>query len=144
MLYDLSKPLDYSRLQAKIEADAKAGRLVQYERKSIRTKRQNNYLHLLLGAVAVETGNTLAYVKQEYFKATVNPSIFVIEKQDALIGQTRKVMRSSRDLTTEEMNTAIDRFKRWAAENGIYLPEPGDEARLREIALEMDRCSNFL
>lgn len=144
MLYDLSKPLDLSRLQAKIAADVKVGRIVLYERKTLRTKRQNNYLHFLLGAVAVETGNTMAYVKQEYFKAVANPSIFAVEKKDALIGETRVVMRSSRELTTEEMNAAIDRFKRWAAENGIYLPEPEDEARLREIALEMDRCSRFL
>lgn len=143
MLYDLSKPVDVDRIHTKLEADIKSGRLVSYERKEMRTTRQNSYLHLLLGAVAIETGNALDYVKQEYFKALVNPAIFLKEVQDKFIGKVR-TLRSSRDLTTEEMSIAIDRFKRWAAENGIYLPEPGDADRLREIALEMDRVSRYL
>ena len=144
MLYDLSKAVDVERIRTKLEYDTRHGNLVSYERKVIRTKRQNSYLHLLLGAVAVETGNPLEYVKQEYFKALVNPALFVRQKEDAFLHQQRNVLRSSRDLTTEEMNLAIDRFKRWAAENGIYLPEPGDEERLREIALEMARQERYL
>lgn len=144
MLYDLSKAVDVERIRTKLEYDTRHGNLVSYERKVIRTKRQNSYMHLLLGAVAVETGNPLEYVKQEYFKALVNPALFVRQKEDAFLHQQRNVLRSSRDLTTEEMNLAIDRFKRWAAENGIYLPEPGDEERLREIALEMARQERYL
>ncbi len=144
MLYDLSKAVDVERIRTKLEYDTRHGNLVSYERKVIRTKRQNSYLHLLLGAVAVETGNPLEYVKQEYFKALVNPALFVRQKEDTFLHQQRNVLRSSRDLTTEEMNLAIDRFKRWAAENGIYLPEPGDEERLREIALEMARQERYL
>ena len=67
MLYDLSKAVDVDRIRVKLEYDITHKRLVSYERKEIRTKRQNSYLHLLLGAVAVETGNTLDYVKQQYF-----------------------------------------------------------------------------
>lgn len=143
MLYDLSKPVDVDRIHTKLEEDIRSGRLVSYERKEMRTTRQNSYLHLLLGAVAIETGNGLDFVKQEYFKALVNPAIFLKEVQDKCIGKVR-ILRSSRYLTTEEMSIAIDRFKRWAAENGIYLPEPGDADRLREIALEMDRVSRYL
>ena len=39
---------------------------------------------------------------------------------------------------------AIDRVKRWAAENGIYLPDPEDEARHRDIAHEMERLKPYL
>ena len=48
------------------------------------------------------------------------------------------------DLTKEEMSMAIDRFKKWGAENGIYLPNPGDEALLREIEIEMGRNRAYL
>ena len=144
MLYDLSKAVDVDRIRVKLEYDIAHKRLVSYERKEIRTKRQNSYLHLILGAVAVETGNTLDYVKQEYFKALVNPALFVRQIEDTFLHQQRNMLRSSRDLSTEEMSMAIDRFKKWAAENGIYLPEPGDEDRLREIALEMARQERYL
>ena len=144
MLYDLAKPLDVERIQAKLANDIKCARLVAYEQKALRTTRQNSYLHLLLGAVALETGNPLDYVKQEYFKVAVNPNLFILEKQDSLLHKTTRILRSSRDLTTEEMSTAIDRFKKWASENGIYLPEPGDADRLREIAWEMDRAKRYL
>ena len=72
MLYDLSKPVDVDRIHTKLEADIRSGRLVSYERKEMRTTRQNSYLHLLLGAVAIETGNGLDFVKQEYFKDDVD------------------------------------------------------------------------
>ena len=46
--------------------------------------------------------------------------------------------------TFEEMRIAIDRFQRWAAENGIYIPAPEDEDRLREIEVEMARMKTWL
>lgn len=144
MLYDLANPLDRERIKTRLAHDIENARLVSYEHKEMRTTRQNSYLHLLLGAVAVETGNPLDYVKQEYFKALVNPALFVREVEDTFLHRRRIQLRSSRDLTTEEMTTAIDRFKRWAAENGIYLPEPGDADRLKEIAREMDRAKQYL
>ena len=51
---------------------------------------------------------------------------------------------SMRATTEEEMSTAIDRFKRWAAQNGIYMPEPGDEQLLALIRYEMDKQRNYL
>lgn len=54
------------------------------------------------------------------------------------------MLRSSKDLTKEEMSTAIDRFKRWASEQGIYIPEPEDTERLREIEVEMGRMQRWL
>lgn len=42
------------------------------------------------------------------------------------------------------MALSIDRFKRWANENGIYLPEPGDTALLLDIEMQMGRMKNYL
>ena len=42
------------------------------------------------------------------------------------------------------MSIAIDRFKRWGAENGIYMPNPEDILLLKEIEVEMGRMKSYL
>ena len=71
-----------------------------------------------------------------------NPYLHLLHK-DALAGEV-ELLRSSADLSKEEMQEAIDRFKRWGAENGFYLPNPGDESLLRSIEIEMARMKNYL
>ena len=53
-------------------------------------------------------------------------------------------LRSSADLTIEEMSIAIDRFKRWGYENGFYMPSPDDTSLLKEIEIEMGRLKMYL
>ena len=96
-----------------------------------------------LSAVAMETGNDIQFTKEQYFKRLVNPDLFVRWKEDSLAGKVAYLV-SSRDLTQEDMSVAIDRFKRWAAENGIYIPEPEDTARLLDIELQMSRMKRYL
>lgn len=119
------------------------GAVVELTEKTFRSKSQNNYLHLLIGVVAMATGNTLEDVKREYFKDLVNPDIFRSYRTDNR-GNTIRVYRSSADVSKEEMSMAIDRFKRWGAQNGIYMPNSGDESLLREIAIEMGRNKAYL
>ena len=54
------------------------------------------------------------------------------------------MLRSSRDLTAEEMTESITRFKNWAAQQGVYIPEPEDAERLKDIELEMGRMKSYL
>lgn len=143
MTYDLSKELDKSRFQARCDSLVRKGAVAELTERTFRSSSQNRYLHLIIGVVAMETGNTLAYTKEEYFKRLVNPAIFVTEKEDRFIGKVT-VLRSSATLTKEEMSLAIDRFRQWAAENGIFIPEPGDEQRLREMEIEMSRMQRWL
>ncbi len=143
MLYNLSTELDRQRFQAKTELLLKRGVVVELTEKMQRTRAQNNYLHLLIGVVAMETGNTLAYCKEVYFKRIANPGLFVQHYTDTLAGEV-EILRSSADLSKEEMQEAIDRFKRWGAENGFYLPNPGDESLLQAIELEMSRMKAYL
>lgn len=143
MLYDLNNKLDVKRLLTRVDSDIRHGRVVEYGAKVKRTLNQNRYLHLIIGVVAMETGNQLEYTKQEYFKRLVNPALFVVEKEDRFLGKVQ-VLRSSKELTIQEMSTAIDRFRHWAAENGIYIPEIGDEERLRELEVEMSRMQRWL
>ena len=143
MQYDLTIQLQRHLFEQRCRSLLEKGCIVNLSEKTIRTRGQNNYLHLLIGVVAMETGNTLEFTKEVYFKKLVNPDIFCTMKEDKIMGRV-PVTRSSADLTTEEMSTAIDRFKRWGYENGIYMPNPGDESLLREIAIEMGRNKAYL
>ena len=143
MTYDLSNVRHLAHIYTRLRALEERGAIVELREVTGRTKAQNSYLHLILGVVAMDTGNTLAYTKEMYFKRLVNPDIFVQEVNDLYVGKVQ-VVRSSAELSVETMSTAIDRFKRWAAENGIYIPEPEDKERLRDIELEMGRMKSYL
>ena len=143
MTYDLSNIRQLDQFNLRYRYLMERGAKVELRELTGRTKAQNRYLHLIIGVVAMDTGNTLAYTKDVYFKRLVNPGVFVQEVNDKYAGKFT-VVRSSADLTKEELSTAIDRFKRWAAENGIFIPEPEDAERLRDIELEMGRMEPYL
>ena len=143
MQYDLTIQLQRHLFEQRCRSLLEKGCIVNLSEKTIRTRGQNNYLHLLIGVVAMETGNTLEYCKEMYFKRLCNKDLFITTRADRYAGQV-EVIRSSADLTKEEMSTAIDRFKRWGSQNGIYMPNPGDDSLLREIAIEMGRNRAYL
>ena len=143
MTYDLANTRHLAQFRTRVSAMEERGATVELREITGRTKAQNRYLHLILGVVAMDTGNTLAYTKEIYFKRLVNPDIFVQEVNDLYVGKVQTV-RSSAELSVETMSTAIDRFKRWAADNGIYIPEQEDAERLRDIELEMGRMKSYL
>lgn len=143
MLYNLSNPLDRERFAARANALLQKGSVVDLTEKTLRTHNQNSYLHLIIGVVAMDVGVTLEYAKREYFKKLVNADLFIRKAQDRFSGEI-EVIRSSADLTIEEMSMAIDRFKRWGAENGFYLPSPEDKDMLKYIEIEMGRMRQYL
>jgi hypothetical protein len=145
MNYDLNIQIDRERFKRRVNALYAAKKLVELkEYKPQRTDRQNRYLHVILGEFAMETGCTLDWVKREYFKKICNPSIFLIKKQDKYAGDV-EFLRSSAELTTEEMTTAIERFRNWSvAEAGIYLPAPNEHEYLDAIEREMQYKKEWL
>ena len=143
MTYDLSNIRQLDQFHYRTLNLIEKGAKVELRELTGRSKAQNSYLHLVLGVVAMDTGNTLAFTKDVYFKKLVNPDVFCVMKDDRIMGKVQ-VLRSSRDLTIEEMSMCIDRFKRWAADNGIYIPEPEDAERLKDIELEMGRMKSYL
>ena len=143
MLYNLSNPLDRERFAAKANALLQKGSVTELTEKTLRTHNQNSYLHLIIGVVAMDVGVTLEYAKREYFKKLVNGDLFIRKEQDRFSGEI-EVIRSSASLTIEEMSIAIDRFKRWGAENGFYLPSPEDKDMLKYIEIEMGRMRQYL
>ena len=143
MLYDLSSDFQRKAFQARVDNLMEKGAVVELTEKAFRSPNQNRYLHLLIGVVAIETGNTLEDAKKWYFKETCNPDLFHVQHRDKM-GNCIDHIRSTADLTKEEMSTAIDRFKRWGAENGIYMPNPDDASLLKAIEIEMGRMKSYL
>jgi hypothetical protein len=146
MLYDLKNPLQREQIKARFTMLLeKSNSIVELtEKKPKRSDQQNRYLHLILGYFAVETGNTLDWVKQQYFKKLVNGEIFIREQDDKYLGKI-KVLRSSADLDSAEMTTAIDRFRNWSsAEAGVYLPSANEDEMLALMEVEIARYKQYL
>ena len=145
MIYDLNNILDRERFKRRCNALFEKRVIVELTEKKQRTLSQNNYLHLILGYFAAETGNTVEYVKREYFKKHCNRDLFLIFKDDHLLGKQMYDLRSTRDLSKEEMSVAIDRFRNWSAsEGGIALPDAEDREFLAAIEVELSKMQNYL
>ena len=143
MIYDLSSDFHKKAFLARVDNLLEKGAVVELTEKAFRSPNQNRYLHLLIGVVALETGNTLEDVKREYFKRMINPDIFMSYKTDTR-GNSIAVYRSTTAVSKEELSTAIDRFKLWGHQNGIYMPNPDDASLLKQIEIEMGRMKSYL
>ena len=145
MIYNLSSPLDKANflLRAKKLADSEV--IVDLtEKKPRRSLPQNKYLHVILAYFGTQTGNTLEWVKQQYYKKLVNPDLFIREKEDKYLGKI-KVLRSSADLDTSEFSLSIERFRNWAAqEAGIYIPSADEAILIQQMEIEIERNNEFL
>lgn len=145
MLYDLSNELQRVQFELRAKNLAESGKIVELtEKKPRRTSNQNKYLHTLLGYLAVELGCDLEWVKQQYYKKLVNPELFIREVDDKFLGRI-KMLRSSADLTTEEMALSITRLRNWSAqEAGIYLPSAEEERLIQLMEIEIQRNKEYL
>jgi endonuclease V-like protein UPF0215 family len=129
---ELDKAFAY--LQQLIERDA------EVEIKRVVHKRslnQNNYLYLLLGIFGLETGFNEIESKSLY-KREANPKIYVYDKNGT------KFLRSTADLNTKEMSESIDKFIKYAGEQGIELPRANEKEALRYWNNEIEKKGNWL
>lgn len=144
MLYDLSNTLDQHRFNVRGAMLLEKKAIVELTEKTNRSSSQNRYLHLLLGYLAIETGNTLEYVKEQFYKRTANAELFVRMKDDPIIGPTEWT-RSSAELSKEEMTLSIERLRNWSSqEAGIYLPSADEQSVLQMIEVEMSKVQRWL
>lgn len=132
-IYDLTRSFDKQSFSKKVMFYLEKGCRVELIRKTNRTRAQNSYLHLILSFFALESGNKMEYVKDEYFKRLCNRELFVTTKNDPYLGKI-EVLRSSKQLTIEQMSIAITRFRDWSSsEAGIYLPSADEQEHLNQI-----------
>lgn len=146
MLYDLSNPLQNENFKLKSERLASRGEgIVELtEKKPPRTSSQNRYLHAVLGYTAVFFGETLDYVKENYFKKGCNRDLFVTYKDDERLGRKIAETRSSSSLDTGEMTTAIERYRNWCASQGCYVPSPDEHRMILLMEMEIERNKEFI
>lgn len=146
MKYDLGNPAHRHELEGKLERllARRSGIVELTECKPQRTIRQNKYLHLIIAYFAAEYGADVDYVKEQYFKLAANKHIFLVAKDDTILGKVQ-YLKSSSQLDMEEMRVAIERFRNWAsAVAGIYLPS-AEEHRLLELAeIEISRNKEYI
>lgn len=132
MLYDLSNPLSRENFKLRCNQLYSRQTIVELTEKKTRSLNQNAYLHVILAYFGQQYGESMEYVKTNFFKRAWNPDLFVRKKMDPILGEIW-YLRSSADLTKEEMTTAIERFRNHAsADAGIYIPS-ADEENLVEI-----------
>lgn len=117
--------------------------LVELTKKDKRSNQQNRYLHLLIRWFALETGYSEEEVKLNIFKIQCNPDLFKV-KTIGRNGLSRIQIKSTSALSSDDMTTAIERFRNFSAEQGIYLPAPNEEQFLAEIRKELDRNSEWV
>lgn len=146
MIFDAKKELDKKRAIERIKYFIQKGKMFELkEKKELRSLRQNRYMHLIFSWYALEYGETAEYVKQEVFKKQVNKDIFLTEYANRQTGEIRTAWKSTKDLDTGQMTTAIDRFRNYASkELGIYLPEPHETALMREIENQVENYKEFI
>ena len=113
------------------------------EKKPQRTASQNRYLHSILAYFALEVGETAEYVKRHYFKILCNKDLFIREVDDKYLGKI-KVLRSSADLDTGEMTTAIERYRNWCSTQGCYIPSPDEHLMVQQMEIEISRNRMYL
>lgn len=117
--------------------------LVELTKKDKRTNQQNKYLHLILKWFALATGYSEEEVKLDIFKRQCNTDLFM-KKVTGKNGLSRIQMKSTRELSTADMTTAIERFRNFSAKQGIYIPYPYEEQFLAEIMKELSRNAEWV
>ena len=158
MIYDLTNPLHrkqfVKRANKMLEKKCKFATLID---ESTRTPNQNAYLHVLIRMMALNTGVKESYAKSVYFKQLANPDLFVKKEDDPVTGAPAYYLRSSSELSVEEMSVAITNFRHWAEDNGYYLPDatldeteqmvfktPQDEEAYHQAELETSRARMYI
>ena len=119
-LYDTKNPLEKANFLLRAKKLAESGKIVELtEKKPKRSLPQNRYLHVILAYFGTQTGNTLEWVKQQYYKKLVNPELFIREKEE--------------------------RFRNWAAqEAGVYLPSSDEHILIQQMEIEIERNKQYL
>jgi hypothetical protein len=146
MIYNLKSGIERQKANERLNwLGSKGKRIELKELRGKRTTPQNAYLHLLLNYFAIEVGETLEFIKQDIFKKTVNPAIFKTQRKNPKSGKIRDDWRSSADLDTKELTTAIERFKDWSYQYaGVKLPEANEQEFLDHIQNEIDKHQQYL
>ena len=119
---------DFDRKKAQIYFDKLMGSSTPFELTSLkkRSNSQNAILHVFLSYLGLELGYTMDYVKLNLWKMKWNRKMFYVEAFNKKDGIAYHRVRSSRELTKEEMSHAIGvLIEKASTECGVIFPERG-------------------
>lgn len=145
MIYNLGNPYDRDRFKRRANELFKASKIVELKEKDVaRTLKQNSYLHLIISYFASQYGCGADEAKMDFYKRRCNRELFERWRRNKR-GDPVPYLRSSADLTKEEMTLSIDRFRNWSvSEAGIYLPSKEDGEMLTYAMQEIERNKEYL
>ena len=138
MIYNLAVDLDRERFKKRVNALFAKKVMVELQDISRRTYKQHSYLHLIISYFASQIGEKADVVKQVIYKQIVNKDMFVRHRDDI------PYLRSVKDLTSDEMNMSITRFKSYCSENGVYIPDEREEEYIRWMMYEVEKVKQYL
>lgn len=144
MIFNLNNPYEHDKFKSYVNKLYTEKAIVEVKKKlPNRSLSQNRYFYLLLSWFAIETGYSVDEVKIDIFKRMCNKDLFQRNKENKH-GNTVEYLRSSAELTTGEMTTAIERFRNYSSAQGIYLPSPHEREFLIHIEQEIERNKVFI
>lgn len=142
MWYNLKNPLEIDKFKDRAIELRNKGAIVELTEKKPRSLQANKYLHLMLSKFALEYGYTLDEVKTHFYKVVVNPDLFVRERVDKFSGEVYKYVRSSTELTSDEMSKSIEAFREfWLEEGGYRFPSSDEYIALLHIQHDVENES---
>lgn len=138
MRFNTAIPYEAKRASEYLRRLHEKKNIVEVKRVSpVRSLSQNSYLHLTFSVFGLELGYEAAEAKVIY-KRLVNPELYIYKKNGQVF------LRSSAELTTKEMSDSIEKWRKYAAEQGIDIPAPGDDEALRYWENEIEREGKYL
>ena len=106
-----------------------------------RSGQQNRYLYFCLQWFAHENNCTTVESKEVFLKRIAAPHIFERELQ---VGNDNiKYYRSTADLDTVEMMSAIENFRAYADMCGHPIPSPDDQELIRYCEREIEKTTQY-
>ena len=138
MIYDLNDPRQYMDALDFIEHAKQNNIQISLENKKQQsTTQQNKYYWLILRYFGLQYGCTKTEAEY-YFKQICNPDIFCRKKKDKE-DRIIYIVRSTSQLTKQEMISAINNFSVWCSQRQIELPRPEDKEMLRYAEQQVER-----
>lgn len=139
MWYNLKNPLEIDKFKDRVIELRNKGAMVELVEKKPRSLQANKYLHLMLSKFALEYGYTLDEVKTHFYKIVVNTDLFVRERVDKFSGEIYKYVRSTTELTSDEMSKSIEAFREfWLEEGGYKFPSSDEYIALLHIQHDVE------
>lgn len=106
-----------------------------------RSNQQNKYLYFCLQWFSHEYNCTVLEAKEVILKRIAAPHIF--EREMQVGNETIKYYRSTSDLSTVEMMSAIENFRAYADMNRIPIPDANDQESIRYCEREIEKTTAY-